>query len=329
MHAKSLESDKPLSTEPILKSLRDPLVRLFFLFLSWVLPKFTAVNTYFQSAHIVLHNVHERMKTLMLELLMAYMDNQWVKRYEYDLNNFDVENTSKFLKDSEMYLGAAVMNAMEDNNIRGKRDMCNYFYSHARKFLIKSAKELCQRYDFNDPLLQSVSFLDPKKALSLDTRKEFPSLIPFMNRVPRIKHFFQGSKQQAIDDEWRQLPLVKLPEDFPDTTNVTLFWNAVAEMKNGADEQLFKHLTQFVFHVLSLPHSNADTERLFSKMNLVKTKSRNRMLTENVCGNMLASQLANRSGGSSKLGVTDDMLKRMTKNNLYCKADVEDFSIIE
>ena len=39
----------------------------------------------------------------------------------------------------------------------------------------------------------------------------------------------------------------------------------------------YRELADFVFCFLSLPLSNADVERLFSQMNVVKTKKRNKM----------------------------------------------------
>jgi hypothetical protein len=45
---------------------------------------------------------------------------------------------------------------------------------------------------------------------------------------------------------------------------------------------LFKKLAIYVLTILSLPHSNADNERVFSKVNLIKTKSRNRLIMKSI-----------------------------------------------
>lgn len=46
--------------------------------------------------------------------------------------------------------------------------------------------------------------------------------------------------------------------------------------KDAAANNLFKELVEFNFRLLVLPLSNAEVKRLFSQMNLIKTKSRNR-----------------------------------------------------
>lgn len=52
----------------------------------------------------------------------------------------------------------------------------------------------------------------------------------------------------------------------------------------------FKILSKFVLNLLSLPHLNADNERLFSQVNLIKTKIRNKVVISTVTGVLLAKQ---------------------------------------
>lgn len=47
--------------------------------------------------------------------------------------------------------------------------------------------------------------------------------------------------------------------------------------KNAGGDLAFENIARFALHVLSLPFSNAAVERVFSIMNAVKTKPRNRM----------------------------------------------------
>lgn len=47
--------------------------------------------------------------------------------------------------------------------------------------------------------------------------------------------------------------------------------------KDAQGESRFEELATFAITLLILPHSNADVERLFSSMNIIKNKQRNRM----------------------------------------------------
>lgn len=45
--------EKLVAAQQILECLTDPVVKLFYLFLQWVLPRFTSLNKYFQSEKVV------------------------------------------------------------------------------------------------------------------------------------------------------------------------------------------------------------------------------------------------------------------------------------
>lgn len=65
--------------------------------------------------------------------------------------------------------------------------------------------------------------------------------------------------------------------------------------------------------ILSLPHSNAACKRLFSQVNDIKSKKRNKLITRTIKGNILAQQSIHRSGTSCVDFIpSKDMLKKMT-----------------
>lgn len=55
-----------------------------------------------------------------------------------------------------------------------------------------------------------------------------------------------------------------------------VFWHKISQIAIDEEKQ-YTVLPQFALAVLTLPHSNADTERIFSKNNLTKTKIRNKL----------------------------------------------------
>lgn len=126
--------------------------------------------------------------------------------------------------------------------------------------------------------------------------------------VPRIA----SNKEigQDIDNEWRRIPL--LSNQFPDLEKINEddeFWHKLLNLEDITGQKLFQHLPKFALEVLSLPHSNADCERIFSKINNMKTKSRNKPITETVRGLLLASEGV---GDCSSFTPSNEMLKKMT-----------------
>lgn len=87
----------------------------------------------------------------------------------------------------------------------------------------------------------------------------------------------------------------------------------------------YGELADFALSVLSLPHANADCERVFSTVNCMKTKLRNRLNTDTINGALHTKQHIKGGRESGKTCVNfqpnEEMLSRMTKNILYPKTD--------
>ena len=92
----------------------------------------------------------------------------------------------------------------------------------------------------------------------------------------------------------------------------------------------FLDLANFALAALSLPHSNAECERVFSKVNLFKTKQRNKLKTKTVNGALLSAGCIKDSGGSCvKFNPSKDMFARITSHaQLFQNFTDDDFEEI-
>lgn len=85
-----------------------------------------------------------------------------------------------------------------------------------------------------------------------------------------------------MEIQWRKLITLKYsdicsPNISIEEKDTSQFWVDVLNITNNNKEQIFNELAIFVLSMLSLPLSNAVVERVFSIMNAVKSKARNRM----------------------------------------------------
>lgn len=72
----------------------------------------------------------------------------------------------------------------------------------------------------------------------------------------------------------------------------------------------FSLVAKFMLYILALPNSNAECERRFSEINDIKTKKRNRLITNTIKGNILAQQAIKRQSSSCvNFKPTDSMIK--------------------
>lgn len=72
--------DKTHGTEMLFQWLNDPIIKAYYLFLSWVLPKITVLNAYFQHSKVVVTSLHDKMSAGYKELLQSFMKPTYLAR---------------------------------------------------------------------------------------------------------------------------------------------------------------------------------------------------------------------------------------------------------
>ncbi|XP_032688743.1 uncharacterized protein LOC116852447 [Odontomachus brunneus] len=155
-----------------------------------------------------------------------------------------------------------------------------------------------------------------------------------MKVVPRILGCQNNNIMQVIDNQWRCLSFLVslLPKDVgkPDICT-DKFWNQILDYNNAVGKSEFHKLATFALDILSLPHSNADCERIFSQINMMKTKYRNKLKIETVNGLLLAAEYVKQSGEENCITFqpTNEMLQKMTSIVLYPRKKKQEEAINE
>lgn len=131
---------------------------------------------------------------------------------------------------------------------------------------VKLSSELRQRLPSNFKILQGMARLSVGACLRM-LKEPITEL---------AEHFgVQPSKIDLVETQWKNLTLVV----WANTTATTTFWSEVLAYRDAAGSNPFHELAQLAVHVLSLPHSNAEVERVFSQLGVVKTNQRNCLST--------------------------------------------------
>lgn len=143
--------------------------------------------------------------------------------------------------------------------------------------------------------------VDPVDAQKLSIK----SLSHIFDRFPMLKDTVD---RQKLDSEWRDHKLLdheamglSLNQD------ACKYWESVFDLKNAANIHLFPNLKMVINLLLVLPFSNACVERIFSKLNNIKTENRNRLDTDTVKA-LLYTQEAVQKDGCGKWKPSAKML---------------------
>lgn len=297
-------SEKLVSTEVIHNALNDPIIKMYYSFLAWILPKFTDFNKFFQSESVMITSLNDKIREIYRDILLCFLNRDYVMRHELEDINF--ENQENWLRNEQLYLGIRVMNDLKNPEVNRNRNEINKFYHVCRNFLITSAKEIKKRYCMNDPLLSKLHMLHATNAASAKFREVAPSIFPLIQLLPRVISEEKVNLIQKIDDQWRALPSKFNELDL--TLPIDKFWSELYLCEN------YKELSQFALDTLCIPHSNAQCERVFSHVNLMKTKVRNKLSTETVNGSLLAAQHVKEHGSCIDFKPSNEMLSKLSLN---------------
>ncbi|XP_032690779.1 uncharacterized protein LOC116853718 isoform X2 [Odontomachus brunneus] len=306
-HYFNLESfeHKNNSAHLISNSLNNKIIKAYMLFLKYSLTFFNSFNALHQSRQILIYKIAENCEQLMKQIGKNFLICNVLNNISDNIlnpENFLPVNCINVGSDCESFLLAE----------------CPDFYieikSNCLQFYITAMQEMLHRFPYNDEILRELKFLDPEIALHEENRVLFPNLTNVAKR-------FGISDITTLCNEWQILP-----SQFDDANKIVLanfeileMWNTIFEKKNCNNEPFFPNLEKLVHGVLSLPHSNAEAERIFSIVTDVKNKKRNSISItslDSIC--KIRSSFQTHNVECSTFQVDSRHLELHNTKNLYC-----------
>ena len=97
-----VDRDNLLVSQKILTHLQNPIWKLYFYFLDFVLPKFTELNLMFQSAKSSIHCLHNSLQTMYRDFLSCYLREQYWRTTP--LKDIDPTSQANFVPLTAMYM---------------------------------------------------------------------------------------------------------------------------------------------------------------------------------------------------------------------------------
>lgn len=251
-------------------------IKSYFLFLSYILPIINNLNKEFQSENSRLPYLYSSFKSNYILILCNFIQKELIN------NNINIDYHLKEnqLNISEIFVGTKTEQFMNNNLtytelIEVKSDIL--------KFYIEFLDQINKRFDFKRDDIKLLNIITPTRVMS----NENLSILPLISKFPDLV----ACDPDLIVTQWN---LLRISEPNLSTDlSIDLFWEKVSGIKNGLNESPFTDLVNFIFNLLSLPHSSAAAERKFSSLSLIKTKLRNKLEINTINSIMLCKELAN------------------------------------
>lgn len=266
----------------IRSALNNHIYRVYLEFLNYTLEIVTKMNVEFHSNKIRITSLHAVMSAFFVSLLRNFMKKDYIDRNLNELNKINPLNPFNYLELNDIYFGPGVVLFCETVHIIPEE--LRSFKLKALEYYVQLCLQIQNRFPFGNSVFTKLSIIDP---VSISEQK-FNSIVTLAKEFPNIVDDIGG-----LDFEYRLLLTYPIEKD-----DIESYWINIFTQKNGENDAMFPLLTKFVKAMLSLPHSTAEVERIFSKLNLIKTKLRNRLNVSTCEAVILSKDLLKHSGGT-------------------------------
>lgn len=262
--------DNNMVASNVLKSLQHPITEMYYSFLAYILPDVIKINLEFQAESYRMHKLHKSLSSCVKGILVNFIKREIVKNK--DLFSINISDPSVYLPINEVYLGAKVESIYIRNRSSITTSELKQFQIKTLNFYVRLAKEFYQRFFAHDffPNLKLLEAVDPVSIREGNQR----SIVPLACKFPNL---VQDSEIELLNKEWRELTLQD-NDAIMDETKPENYWYKISK-ENVGDKPRFPLLSRFMFQLLSLPHSSAAAERIFSLLTNIKVKNRSKLKT--------------------------------------------------
>lgn len=301
--------DNIKSATVILDQLQNPINKMYYAFLAFILPVVNKINLEFQAESFRLHKFRNSISTSVKGILSYFVKREMIKNKE--LEEIDIKDPSIYLKIEEVYHGTKVEAIYIENESKITYEMLKQFQVQTLNFYVKLTMQMCVRFLSHDTFktLKLLEAMDPENVAQGKPRSIIPLALKF-------EHIISEDQHESLNTEWRELTL----DDSNDANRFDekepeKFWYNVSKEKIG-DEIRYPTLSKLMLGLLALPHSSACAERIFSLLNNIKTKNRSSLNTDTVNA-LLYSKSLLKNTNCTKWAPNEELITMMKKENLY------------
>lgn len=287
-----------------------PITEVFLLFYQSALPVFNHFNLFLQREDPCIHLVHDHCESLLRKILGRFVKAEAIREAS-SLREVDY-STSNQLSDANIFVGFMTrqkLRKLEDEGDCSPTDRAK-FLRGVRKFYVAAVEYIKAKFPLTDEVLLH------SKLASFEKRTEcqFSDVEFFMRRYERAIAFDETMMDKVFDEfvAYQLLTEEDIPQSIWESATEKLedaevdssedlafvrmdvVWGFLSTLKTGDGCTLkFPHLSRLAKLVLTLPHSNAGEERVFSMIKLNKTPYRSSLGIDGTLSSILTVKLHN------------------------------------
>ena len=301
----SLAREKARKLRAIFQS---PSKELYCLFLKEAIKVFEKVNKALQKDAPQLHRMNRMLRTELLKELFACFVRP--SAIADDVVTTPFQNPKNWLPNQEIVLGDDAMNKLADEKSGLSDERKKEFFQNVKAFYVASCDYIINSLPLKKEVLIKAKVADPSAFDTVNFSdldfflKKWPVLIPPGTQKSEIQKEF--NKYRAL----KPAPSTYLPDPEDEETEpepLDHIWAKLGQVKEEG-KVVLKHLPRVMASLLTIPHSSAHCERVFSMVRKNQTDFRASMKTDTLQALLVAKS---RPGSAVDRVYSKDQLQSM------------------
>ena len=286
------------------KQFEDPMTEVHLLFYQAVLQQFVRVNKFMQLENPLIPIVHDVLHDFLKKLCCRFLDVKQVK--EMGAQAIDYDNDLAKKTDEQLDIGfttrTVLRKLIDDGHDMNK---VRQFFIGVRSFYVEALKYARSHLPLDDPILKNAGFVNFAQRESAQLSQieyfidRYSSVLPFNSDpalMERLKEEFISyqllEESDVPADVWKQAAIYIDDSATPQLCSMDVVWAHLASRTNADGSSQFTHLSKVAHLVLTIPHSNAAEERVFSMVRKNKTPFRPNLDPDETLGSIIATKMA-------------------------------------
>ena len=270
----------------VCRMLSDPYTKLICLFLQYTIPLFDHVNIVLQRDEPCVHILHGLLEDQLRNIMVRFVKpavvsscpNLTAVKYNDECNHKD---------NNDIAVGTDVRNLLASDCYNLSTERVSQFYQEVKLYYITACDYMLKKFPYNDPVLVHAQVVD----ISNRTNQSFADLQYFINRFPCLAQQDCTVSLDTIEQEFLMYQVVPLPTAVTSAERIDMAWHLIGQMRDAATGNAkFRNLSSVMKGILTIFHSNADCERIFSLVQKNKTDYRPNMSTRTL-GSLLTRKM--------------------------------------
>ncbi|XP_021376724.1 uncharacterized protein LOC110465317 [Mizuhopecten yessoensis] len=247
-----------------------------------------------------IHTLRRSLHRLLMNILVRFVEPSAITGKAADEDDYHSRYNLKY--NETIVIGEEAKQFIankRENHLRDSR--IEVFYTNVKCYFTNACNYIKAKLPNNEPLLKYAEVVD----ISLKETANQCALMYFIDRFPCLG---AGVRKDVLIEQFTLYQSYNVEACVKDTQRIDETWREMGKIKDENDNALFTELSKVMLGIITIPHSSAHCERVFSTVRKNRTDQRS-SLNDKTLESLLV--LKGRAGKPDNRHHDRDILKRL------------------